>query len=49
MYRALKTFSGKVSMRKGEVKAITDKKVIADLINAGYIEKVDKRKKGNDG
>ena len=47
MYRALKTFSGSVSMRKGEVKAITDKKVVADLTRAGYIEKVDKRKKGN--
>lgn len=45
MYRALKTFSGKVSMRKGEVKAITDKKVAADLINAGYIEVIKKTAK----
>ena len=45
MYKALKSFSGKISMRKGEVKAITDKEVIADLLQAGYIEEVKAEKK----
>lgn len=40
MYKALKSFSGAVSMRRGEVKAITDKTVVADLLRAGYIEEV---------
>lgn len=40
MYKALKSFGGKISMRKGEVKAITDKAVVADLTRAGYIEEV---------
>lgn len=42
MYKALKSFSGAETMRRGEVKAITDKKVIADLLRAGYIEEVKK-------
>lgn len=45
MYRALKSFSGKVSMKKGEAKAITDKRVIADLTRAGYIEEIKPAKK----
>lgn len=45
MYKALKTFSGKITMRKGEVKAITDEKVIADLLRAGYIVEVKPQKK----
>lgn len=45
MYKALKSFSGRISMRKGEVKAITDKAVIADLTKAGYIEEVKPQKK----
>ena len=45
MYRALKSFSGKVSMHKGEIKAITDKSVVADLLRAGYIEEVKPQKK----
>lgn len=45
MYKALKSFSGVISMRKGEVKAITDKAVIADLTKAGYIEEVKAEKK----
>lgn len=40
MYKALKSFSGKISMRKNEERAITDKKVIADLVKAGYIEEI---------
>jgi len=45
MYKALKSFSGKISMRKGEEKAITDKAVIADLTKAGYIEEIKPQKK----
>ena len=32
-------------MRKGEVRAITDKAVVADLLRAGYIEEVKTEKK----
>lgn len=40
MYKALKTFAGKVSMRRGEVKAISDPIIVKDLLKAGYIEEV---------
>ncbi len=49
MYRALTTFVGAISMRKGEVRAIENKAVAADLLRAGYIEEVKtepKKKKG---
>ena len=39
-YKALKSFSGLVSMHKGEVKEITNKDIISDLLNAHYIEEV---------
>lgn len=39
-YRALVSFSGKVVMAAGEVKALTDEAVISDLLRAGYIEEV---------
>ena len=42
-YKALVGFSGIVSMAKGEVKELTDEKVINDLLNANYIEEVKKR------
>ena len=45
MYKALKSFAGKVSMRKGEVKEINDKQIVKDLLNAGYIEEVKPEKK----
>lgn len=45
MYKALISFSGAISMRKGEVKAITNKEIIADLTQAGYIEEVKPAKK----
>lgn len=45
LYRALKSFSGRISMHKGEEKAITDKTVIADLLRCGYIEEVKPQKK----
>lgn len=40
MYRAKVSFSGVISMRKGEVREIKDKKIVKDLLNAGYIEEV---------
>lgn len=40
MYRANISFSGIISMRKGEVREIKDKKIAKDLLNAGYIEEV---------
>ena len=50
MYRALKTFVGKVSMRKGEERELkADKAIIDNLVKVGYIEKVkptEKTKKG---
>lgn len=40
MYKALKSFGGRVTMRRGEVKAISDPIIVKDLLNAGYIEEV---------
>jgi hypothetical protein len=45
MYRALVTFSGVISMRKGEVRAISDSAIADDLLRAGYVEKVEETKK----
>lgn len=45
MYRALISFSGKVSMTIGEVAEIEDKKIAEDLEDAGYIEKVTEKTK----
>lgn len=45
MYKALISFSGVVSMQKGEALEITDKAIADDLLNAGYIEKVQPAKK----
>lgn len=42
MYRALKSFVGEISMRKGAVAEIKDKNIVKDLTNAGYIEPVEK-------
>ena len=36
-YKALTTFSGAVSMVAGEVRELTDKAVIDDLLHASYI------------
>lgn len=41
MYRALISFSGLVSMVEGEVREISDKAVVKDLLNCGYIEAVE--------
>lgn len=40
MYKAIKGFSGLVTMRKGEVKEIKNKDVVKDLLKAGYIVEV---------
>lgn len=40
MYKSLKSFVGKINMAKGQEKEITDKNIINDLIQAGYIEEV---------
>lgn len=50
MYRATKTFTGQVKMKKGEVRDLKDKATIKDLLRAGYIEEVKpaaKPKKGD--
>lgn len=39
-YKALKSFSGLVSMAKGDVKEIKGKDIVSDLLNAHYIEEV---------
>lgn len=43
-YKALKSFSGLVSMHKGETREITDKYIISDLLQAHYIEEVKETK-----
>ena len=40
--KAIVSFSGAVSMGLGEVREIKDKAILKDLLNAGYIEEVDK-------
>lgn len=45
MHRALKSFSGAISMREGETREIEDAEIVADLTRAGYIEEV-KPKRG---
>lgn len=39
-YKALVSFSGKVSMSVGEVKNIADVNIAKDLLRAGYIEEI---------
>lgn len=41
-YIALTSFVGLASVRKGEIIAIKDNAVAKDLLNAGYIEPIDK-------
>ena len=45
MYRALVSFSGRISMAVGEVREISDKEVVKDLLNAKYIEEVNAKPK----
>lgn len=37
-YKALISFTGLVSMDKGEVREITDPSIVQGLLDAGYIE-----------
>ena len=36
-YKALVSFSGKISMAKGQNREISDSALVDDLLNAGYI------------
>ena len=45
MHKALKSFSGAISMHEGETREIDDAELVADLTKAGYIEEV-KPKRG---
>ena len=44
LYKAKVSFSGLVSMYKGETKELTDEEIIKDLLKAKYIEKVEDAK-----
>lgn len=48
-YRALKSFSGLVSMRKGEEREIKDEAIVKDLLRAGYIEDLSEKQKAAKG
>ena len=44
-YKATTAFAGrKISMRRGEVKEITDEALAKDLINAGYVIELEESK-----
>lgn len=43
-YRALISFSGLLSMSLGDVREISDKYVVKDLLKAGYIEELKETK-----
>lgn len=43
-YKALVSFSGLLSMAEGEVRDISDSLIAKDLLNAGYIEKIEEKK-----
>ena len=45
MHKALKSFSGVISMHEGETREIDDAELVDDLLKAGYIEEV-KPKRG---
>lgn len=45
MHKALKSFSGAISMHEGETREIDNAELVADLLKAGYIEEV-KPKRG---
>ena len=44
MYKAMRSFCGKVSMKKGAVKEINDQDVAQDLIKAGFVVALDSAK-----
>lgn len=45
MHKALKSFSGVISMYEGETREIDNAELVEDLLKAGYIEEV-KPKRG---
>ena len=45
MHRAIKSFSGVISMHEGETREIDNAELVADLTKAGYIAEV-KPKRG---
>lgn len=42
-YRALVTFSGRITKAKDEIFEISDKELVADLLNAKFIEKISEK------
>lgn len=40
MYKALISFTGRISMAMGDVKEIKDSSIANDLLKAGYIEQI---------
>lgn len=46
MHRALKSFSGIISMHEGETREIDNAELVADLLKAGYIEEVKPKRSG---
>lgn len=43
---ALKSFSGTISMFKGEIRDVNNQKILDDLLRAGYIEPAAPRRGG---
>ena len=43
-YKALVSFSGKLSMAMGEVREISDQSLVDDLLKAGYIIPLESKK-----
>lgn len=43
MYKALVSFTGKVRMKKGEIKDIADEAIAKDLVRCGYVEALEKK------
>lgn len=41
MYRALLSFSGVISMARGEIREIQDEKIAKELLKSGYIESLE--------
>ena len=42
-YRALVTFSGRITKAKDEIFEISDKELVADLLNSKFIEKISEK------
>ena len=47
--RALISFTGIVSMCKGEEREVADKRVLKDLLNCKYVEEVEEKKSTQKG